>query len=212
MIIAAALDLINEKQRLEAIALIESQESAEAVAASYSELLKSLYWNNRSCADFVFYGKAAVAYCLKKSLELQTRDVEFSRSMKVWAKALACEVATNTWPGWQDPGVVIAEEDREEGLNMAKLYLNLMLELQNPLEKLGSAHWLIGAHLLAKGEHELATGAFKVAKELSFEARSYSLLFERLSAANLANYTNQVCDILCTLIKRESPRPGPSWC
>lgn len=193
----AVIELIKVRQRIEAIELIEAQDSAEKVAQTYSSLVRDIYWSDKNGTNLVFFGKAGVIYCLEKS--------ETSPSMKTWARTLAEDVAANTWPGWKDPGVVISEEDREEGLGMAKLNLTLTLELQDSMDKVAAAHWLIGAHLLAKGERELAVGAFKVAKEISFEPKGFSVPVESLSM-------EQLRESLCRIIERRGPRRLPIWC
>ena len=157
-------ELIKALKHDQAIELIESLESPEEVAELYSNVMKETYWIDKNGSSVVFFGKAGVVYSLKKN-------------MKAWAKTLAYDVAANTWPGWGDEGVIISPEEMEEGLNMAKLNLILTLELNKPKDKVALAHWLIGAHLMAKVEFGLAIGAFEISQEISFEITDNQTVF-----------------------------------
>lgn len=164
-----ALKLIKANQHHQALELIESQQDILKVAETYSAVVKEVYWMDKNGSNVVYFGKAGVVYSLKKSQEYKKSDNKLSLEMKAWAKTLAYDVAANTWPGWGDPGVVISSEEMEEGLNMAKLNLVLALELNKPKDKVAIAHWMIGAHLLAKKEFGLAIGAFETSQKISFE-------------------------------------------
>ena len=65
------------------------------------------------------------------------------------AKALAYDLASFTWPGWDEPGVALGPNDLRIGLDAARTNLRLAIELEKGLLPLSRAHWLLGAHLLS---------------------------------------------------------------
>jgi hypothetical protein len=75
-------------------------------------------------------------------------------------KAMAYNLASFTWPGWDEPGITISPEHLKLGRVAADLNLRLAIELNRPPAKVANAHWIVGAHALAAAELDRAASAF----------------------------------------------------
>ena len=95
-------------------------------------------------------------------------------------KTLAYNLASNTWPGWNEPGIRPTPSDMDTGLEAARLNLRLAQELNRGAEPMFNAHWIIGALELARGHHADAIRSYEQARVISSEAplRHYTLLAE----------------------------------
>src|SRR5688500_10487115 len=71
-------------------------------------------------------------------------------------KAMAFNLASFTWPGWDEAGITITPQQMALGRDAADLNYQLALELNRPPDKVAAAHWLVGAHALAAGEFDRA--------------------------------------------------------
>ena len=59
------------------------------------------------------------------------------------------DLASFTWPGWDEPGIKVTQSDMWAGLDAAKANLRLGKELNKGDLPLSRAHWMLGAHLMA---------------------------------------------------------------
>ena len=102
-------------------------------------------------------------YCLGQtlSLEASSRQREKLRSS---AKALAYDIGSFTWPGWEEPRISPTADELAAGRDCARLNLRLAIELQKPPERVSMAHWLLGAHALAARDFDLAEKEFQLAQ------------------------------------------------
>jgi hypothetical protein len=67
-------------------------------------------------------------------------------------KAIAYDLASFTWPGWDEPGIRLDAGHRAIGLAAARRNLELARRLERPPLPTSRAHWLLGAHLWAAGD------------------------------------------------------------
>ena len=87
-----------------------------------------------------------------------------------WTKAIAYDLASFTWPGWDEPGIVIEPDHLKTGMEAARANLDLAVRLQRSADKVGMAHWMIGAHHLAAGDLDAACASFLDAERLAEQA------------------------------------------
>src|SRR5579872_5380750 len=100
---------------------------------------------HRDVAGMIVFGLAGIRYCLAKSQQRESSDPETSAELKGLAKAMAYNLGANTWPGWDDEGIILGGTDLAIGMHAALLNLRLAHELARGSEVMGNAHWLIGA-------------------------------------------------------------------
>jgi hypothetical protein len=82
-------------------------------------------------------------------------------------KAMSFNLASFTWPGWDDPGIAISPEHLKIGQAAAELNHRLALQLNRPQDKVAVAHWMIGAHALPAGQLERALQHFAHYRDLA---------------------------------------------
>ena len=160
----------------------------DALTASQrcDELLRQLYNERKLLAAFAM-GRAAVQFGLSAAArEANPKRAEALRSA---AKTAAYNLAANTWPGWDDPGVTLTSSDLAIGLDAARTNLRLARELNKPEIALGRAHWLLGAHQLAAGDRKSARDSFR-------EASKHETAANEPGEAMHSDAFAQLCDLL----------------
>lgn len=151
-----AIAIAVEHDTFRANEFLQSQGEPAVVADLYSRLLRKLYSEKKNVPLMVMLGRSGIDYTLT-----QARAAEPASALQL--KGIAKEIAyigANTWPGWNDEGIVITQSDLAAGLDAARLNLSLAVELKRNDEAVANAHWLLGAQLLAAGKSEDAQQSF----------------------------------------------------
>jgi tetratricopeptide (TPR) repeat protein len=150
----------------QAAALVESKGKPLHVAGLYSNLLRDLYFKKHDIPRMILMGQAGIRYCLSASAAAEKNGTaEDATRLKGIAKEISYNLSVNTWPAWEDEGIVITRSDQRIGLDAARLNLRLAGELKRSPDKVGGAWWLIGVHEIALGEHEKAIKTLQQASE-----------------------------------------------
>lgn len=112
--------------------------------------------------------EAAIALCLSEvaAQEAANAHAQAVDELLHLAKASAFNLGANTWPGWNEPGIEIKAQHLEAGKQAAQQNLELAHRLKRGPEKLSIAHWLIGAHAMARGAWDEARRSFELSKQL----------------------------------------------
>ena len=142
-----------------AIEHLHRQGSPLEIAAQYQSLVVDLYWKAHDLPSVVLLGRAGILHCLTHSVVPYSSPEAIEKFRSV-AKALAYNVGSFTWPGWEEPGIVPTPDQIAFGQDCAHLNLRLALELRKPPKALANAHWLVGAHALASHNFDLAESEF----------------------------------------------------
>ncbi len=158
------------------------------VAGRYGDACGDLYWKAKDIRGALTVGRSAIQYCLTKSREVENEGQ--AKRLRVIAQELSFDMASFSWPGWEEQGITIEAADLADGLDFARLDLRLVQEMKYPPTKHANAHWIVGAQLLAAGRHSEARTAFdashanaKKAENATKEwmAAGYSALAEHLA-------------------------------
>lgn len=152
--------LLDESDSFAAAAGIERQGAPEEVLELYRQVTLWLYNEHQDVRGLIALSRAGIQYGLAAAAGCAATDPEFSRRIKGLAKVLAYNLGANTWPGWDDAGIVLTASDVQVGLDAARLNLRLAIELQRGDEPLANAHWLVGAQELARRKYPAATESF----------------------------------------------------
>lgn len=170
--------LLNEADSYKAIEFMSKQGEPLAVAKRYSDLVNDFYWKEKALPDAVTFARAGIQYSLIKSQELLATDVKKANEVRDVARVISYNLASYTWPGWDEKGIVITEADMLVGLEAAKLNLRLVKELELGLMSLSAASWAVGAMHIALEQYDDAINAFESSREdaLLEEAREFELL------------------------------------
>jgi tetratricopeptide (TPR) repeat protein len=139
-----------------ALSAIDLAESPDA----YSEAMRQAYWDDKDLA-----GSIAIAFAGISRLLAEARAAEPgpSHDLRSRAKALTYDLASFTWPGWDEPGIVITPPEMRAGFAAARANLRMAQELQADDLALARAYWVLGAHELAAGHADEAQGSFRQA-------------------------------------------------
>lgn len=89
------------------------------------------------------------------------------QGLKGEEKAMSYDLASFCWAGWDEPGVVITDEDSVAGAKAAEENLRLAEELERPAIPMSNAWWMVGAYRLQSGHFGEAEGAFQAFRELT---------------------------------------------
>jgi hypothetical protein len=156
--------LLTLLEHVDAFAVIEHLQALGTpveVAAAYDALVRDAYWQQKDLAMVGLLATAGIYYCFAHAK--LAADEDMRAGFKSTAKTLAYNLASFTWPGWDEPGVTIDPADMARGLDAARLNVRLSMELGKSFDKVRSAAWLLGAHLLAAGRLEEAAFQFRYA-------------------------------------------------
>ena len=163
--------LLKSSDTFKAIEFVNGQGKPQLVAKRYADLVNDLYWREKVLSDVVTIARAGIQYSLTKAQELAEADSANAAQLRSTAKTIAYNLASYTWPGWDEKGIVISQADLIAGLDAAKLNLRLAIELKKGLLPLSMAYWALGAQYLAVGKYEEAVRAFDSSKEKAREGK-----------------------------------------
>jgi hypothetical protein len=174
-----AARLLTEQDSFAAVQFIQRQGPPQEVMTLYADFTQWLYNEQKDVAGMTALSRAGILYGLTEAERCNAQEAELAGALRGSAKALAFNLASNTWPGWNDEGISLTESDRRIGLDAARLNLRLAIELKRDHLPLCNAHWMLGAHHLADRRYNEARTAFNLAAEHARQANSIE--FEAMS-------------------------------
>jgi len=122
--------------------------SPEAFLAAARQVRQALYWEKKDLASYV----VVTTHLLDTALANSKGDSETAAFFAARSLGLSYDIASFTWPGWNEPGVVVTPTLQAAGLDAARLTFKLAQEGQSPEGVRKAAHFILGAQLLAAGE------------------------------------------------------------
>lgn len=156
------LDLWVGADSSEAIEMVASTLGPEEAAKTFLELNKEFYWKRKDLPSSVRAGLAGMQFGLAAARQFPEQAYE----LRSTAKGCAFNVASFTWPGWDEPGFTIGQFEIAIGNDAARTNLRLAEMLQKGHVPIGRAHWLVGAFDLALNKLDSAIREFSVAYDL----------------------------------------------
>lgn len=172
MVLNKVKALLKEHDTFKAIEYINDQGEPQTVAKIYSNLVNDFYWKEKALSEVITFSRAGIQYCLTKAQEIAKDDVEKVVQLKTTAKIISYNLASYTWPGWDEKGISISQSDLLVGLDAAKLNLRLAFELKKGAVPLSMAYWVLGAQYLALANYDEAIKAFISSKEKAEEGNN----------------------------------------
>jgi hypothetical protein len=206
-----ALRLLREEDSFAAIAHL-SQGEALAAATAFAELLVRLYWKEKDLHGTVAIGRAGAHFALRAAREVESSEPERAAELRSKAKAMCYNVASFTWPGWDEAGIAPTASDVRVGLNAAKANLRLARELNKGELALARAFWMLGAQQMANGDRDGASRSFSAsahhAKAAGAEperllAQGFTYLVELMGAPNSPDAHRKLADVKAALAPLE---------
>ncbi len=193
-LMAAALLTLETEGCLAVVELLTTQDPQHA-AEIYLQAQLDSYWQRKSLPAVIALSHAGIQHALGAAV--RTRDPEASAALRGSAMALAYNLASFTWPGWNEPDILLTPADIALGRDAAHLNLRLAEERQALPRAKANAHWILGAHELAAGKLARAAAAFQAGKSHAAEGD------DPLLTQMLEGYL-----LLTDVLTRQPPNPG----
>jgi hypothetical protein len=156
---SAARAALGQTGRYTVIELL-AREDAAVAAQVYAALQLDLYWKRKDLPGVVAVSLAGIQHALTAAHASGDDADAFLGS----AKRLAYNLASFTWPGWDEPDLAPTPAEVAIGLEAAQLNCRLADELNRPDGAKAKALWTLGAHQLAAGRYALAAETFAVGR------------------------------------------------
>ena len=163
----AVQSLADDKDLFAASEYVLGLENESKIVEAFSNLVLDCHHKVKSTEQILHFGYAGVHYCLGRAALYDENDRAAAKKLRFAAKRMATNVASFTWPGWDEPGVTISREQMRAGLAFAQYSVRQLHELDPNTGQLAFTYWFLGAQLIA---HEQYDEAIKVLEE----ARDYS--------------------------------------
>ena len=139
-------NIIQEQDIYAAIEYIQESGDFKVITARYHNLIFDLYWQEKALFAMVPVAQAGIQYALTKAREFDSEDSVLAGKMRSFVKMWSFNLASFTWPGWQEEGIAITDADRKDGLDAAQLNVRickalgegpvkLLLRVREPIEK-----------------------------------------------------------------------------
>ena len=135
----------------------------EADFGELAELMRFLRSEKKESL-FVPVAKLQLSYLDDAASSMEATDPDRAVEIRRFARGVAFNIASFTWPGWGDSPEPISQARQELGFQAAKRAVELA-------ERIGdvtpNALWILGAHQLNAGQYDDAISSFERAKGLA---------------------------------------------
>ena len=167
----AVLEFLTKGDSFVAIEFLSQQDDPLVAADVYNKALKQLYSEEKDIQTVIYMGRAGIQHSLSSATAVGM-DVGRARELKDRARAIAYNVASYTWPGWDEPGIDLGRSEVAQGLDAAAAAARLSAELR--MDTIGQSRsiWMLAAQQMAAGDLAEAAGNFKKAAELARTAEA----------------------------------------
>ncbi|UCG24737.1 MAG: hypothetical protein JSW55_01700 [Chloroflexota bacterium] len=164
--IDAVLDYLASGDSFVAIEFLSQQDDTLAAAEVYNKALKQLYYEEKDIQAVVNMGRAGIQHSLSSAAAAGI-DEGRARELKGRARAIAYNLASYTWPGWDEAGIELGRAEIAQGLDAAAASARLSTELRLDTISQSRSIWMLAAQQMAAGDLAEAAGNFKKAAELA---------------------------------------------
>lgn len=128
-----------------------------------SELMRFLRQEEQAHL-FIPVAKLQLAYLLDLASETEKEDTDRAKEIRRFARGVAFNIASFTWPGWGDSPLPISEERQKLGLAAAERTVELAEKIEEPTT---NAYWILGAHLINAQRFDEAIKSFENSEALA---------------------------------------------
>ncbi len=163
-----AIDYLSKDDALVAIQYLNEHDDPLVIAQTYNELVQHLYWQLRDLPGLIIVAYAGMQYGLM--MAERASDKVVAAKIKGVVKAISYNLASFTWPGWNEPELRIDPVVQKIGRDAARTNLRLAFELKRGDDALARAYWMLGAQELAAGRLDEARKEFSRAAKYAASA------------------------------------------
>ena len=104
-------------------------------------------------------------HLLATAIEKARTEGEHAAAFGERVLGLGYDLASMTWPGWDEEGIEITDAFREIGLAAARLVVRVGEQNDAPAEVRNSNYWVLGAQLMAHQQYDEALKRFEQARD-----------------------------------------------
>jgi hypothetical protein len=176
---------------------------------------RALYWEGRDLPAALFVAEQGIAYCLTRAALTAEDNPTLAVRLKAAAGRIAYNLASSTWPGWDEAGIEITPQQLELGQVSARLALTVSEELEAAPGALANGNWMVGAHYLAAGAFRDSARSFQRAalfaggvedRGMELTSEGFALLAQIAGDDDVDSAFDRL-DEIRGLIEREVPTP-----
>jgi len=162
--VAKVQQLLRSADSLAAAEFLEAEGEPKAVGQRYYRVMNDLYWKRHDLPGLITVARLGIHYCVSRAQGAPEAEAAELRGL---GKTMAYDLASFTWPGWNDAGIHPTPADEATGLDAARLNLRLAMQLKRGAAPMSNAHWLLGAQQLAAGQFAGALHSFEHSAEFA---------------------------------------------
>ncbi len=147
MKIDIALETMKNDDYFKAVEYLSRQSNSLEILDAFKEIAKRMYWDSNDMAGVIIFSGAAIQYAQMSVQSVSVKE-DVVGQMKEKAAAIAYNLASFTWPGWDKAGLEISITEQNIGMEAAKTNLRSIEEMGGGNLQLARAYWMTGAHRL----------------------------------------------------------------
>lgn len=186
--LARALNLLETADTFACIEFLNQQADIDQALQVYADLVLLFYNEKHDIHHMILLACAGIQHGL---LSAQAAEDAVAYQRRSMAKGLAYNLASFTWPGWDEAGIQLDRGHLWIGLEAARTNPRLAEALEKGDLPLSRAYWVLGAQYMAAGDWPHARTAFA-------EAVRFAHLASQEGEALLAEGFGVLVDLLET--------------
>lgn len=168
---AQAIELYQAQGPQAAVAFLQEEQAGvspvEQIKA-FNDVVRHAYWEKKDLPAAIQIGQAGIVF----SEQLLAKYPDQADEILAKQKALYYNLASFTWPGWNEKGITVSEEQVQLGLEAARHNLRLAKQLRKVALPCSRAYWMLAAQELAAKQYPQATVNFLEAERLARQAEA----------------------------------------
>ena len=166
-----AIKTLTEQDANAAALYLREQKDVLAATEAFNQLVLHANRQMKDLSVTIFLAQAGIAFGSEQANQIEDNET-LAYEIRSRVKAMYYNLASFTWPGWDEEDFTITPEQCKLGLDAAYSNLHLAEELKKDALPHSRAHWVVGAQLLAAGEYQQAQTSFVQAAEYASQAKA----------------------------------------
>lgn len=210
------LSLCATHDRVAGIELIARKPEVSNPARTFLDLMRHYYWKLKDLPAAIEFGQAGAHFALFSAIRSDASDHDLAYHLRSTAKGLYYDLASFTWPGWDEPGIKISAGDLAIGLNAARANLRLAHELKKGDLALSRAFWILAGQEMCTHDYDAARQSYHNAARHAHAAGSkpdelLSAGFVRLAELLENQMAGDDPELGTILVQLEPLKDGPEF-
>lgn len=164
-----AIQVLTEQGVQAAVASLLNDSDPAGSVNALNELMRHAFHQLKNLEMSLDIAKEGINYGETQAAQSQESEVVYAIRSQI--KALHYNIASFTWPGWDDEKIEITETQTKLGFGSAQSNLAMAAELKKGNLPLSRAHWVVGAHQMAAGDLVSAKTNFEEAVKFAQKAK-----------------------------------------